>query len=467
MKSKKVCVVGAGWAGLAAAVGATQGGHRVTVLEATRTLGGRARTLAPDVTHPLPDGSTPTLDNGQHILIGGYRETLDLMRTVGLDPAELLLRLPLTLQFPDGSGLRLPDWPQPWNLLAGVLGARGWSLGDKWSLLKALRRWQRADFECDAAATVAELCVGIRPQVMDSFIEPLCVSALNTPAQQASGQVFLTVLYDTLKPVLAPKVPEGAEPTLAVERPWAGSDLLLPRTDLSALFAHAAARWLRARGGEMRLGARAPTPRWAAGQWHMGDEVFDAVVWATAPAQAVQALADYAPEAPKNLALYLQRWLRPAQKLKYEAIATVYAYANGLVLPAPMLALASSPQMPAQFVFDRGQLGGPAGLMAFVVSAAVGTHDAIAELVLCQGNSQLEHLLGDHRLVPVQTVVEKRATLACTPRLARPPQRIAPGLLACGDYLYAPYPSTLEGAVRSGLMAAMALDEADGFSWKP
>ncbi len=448
-------------------MGATQGGHRVTVLEATRTLGGRARTLAPDVTHRLPDGSTPSLDNGQHILIGGYRETLELMCVVGLDPAALLLRLPLTLQFPDGSGLRLPDWPQPWNLLAGVLGARGWSLGDKWSLLVALRRWQRADFQCSAAATVAELCVGVRPQVMDSFIEPLCVSALNTPAQQASGQVFLTVLYDTLKPVIPPKVPEGAAPGTAAERPWAGSDLLLPRADLSALFPQAAAHWLQARGAAVRLGERAPTPRWTAGQWHVGDEAFDAVVWATAPAHAVQALAEYAPEAPKNLAIYLQRWLRPAQNLKYEAIATVYAYADGLVLPAPMLALTSSPQLPAQFVFDRGQLGGPLGLMAFVASAAVGTHDAIEEQVLAQANSQLEHLLGGQRLVPVQTVVEKRATLACTPRMARPPQRIAPGLLACGDYLYAPYPSTLEGAVRSGLMAALALDEADGFSWKP
>ena len=448
-------------------MGATQGGHRVTVLEASRTLGGRARTLAPEVTHPLPDGSTPSLDNGQHILIGGYRETLDLMRVVGLDPAALLLRLPLMLQFPDGSGLRLPDWPQPWNQLAGVLGARGWSLGDKWSLLNALRRWQRAHFECTAATTVAELCVGIRPQVMDTFISPLCVSALNTSAQQASGQVFLTVLYDTLKPVVHPKTPEAAEPGVAAERPWAGSDLLLPRADLSALFPQAAARWLQAQGAAVRLGERAPTPRWSAGQWHVGEEAFDAVVWATAPAQAVQALAEYAPEAPKNLAIYLQRWLRPAQKLKFEAIATVYAHAKGLVLPAPMLALVNSPQLPAQFVFDRGQLGGPPGLMAFVVSAALGTHEALEEKVLIQANSQLEHLLDGQRLVPVQTVVEKRATLACTPRLARPPQRIAPGLLACGDYLYAPYPSTLEGAVRSGLMAAMALDEADGFAWKP
>jgi predicted NAD/FAD-dependent oxidoreductase len=66
----------------------------------------------------------------------------------------------------------------------------------------------------------------------------------------------------------------------------------------------------------------------------------------------------------------------------------------------------------------------------------------------------------------VQTVVEKRATFACTPGLQRPPMRIGPGLFACGDYVAGPYPATLEGAVRSGLMAALALDEPDGFSWK-
>jgi predicted NAD/FAD-dependent oxidoreductase len=56
----------------------------------------------------------------------------------------------------------------------------------------------------------------------------------------------------------------------------------------------------------------------------------------------------------------------------------------------------------------------------------------------------------------VQTVVEKRATFACTPALARPPMRIAPGLQACGDYTEGPYPATLEGAVLSGLAAAKA-----------
>ena len=465
LNRKKVCVVGAGWAGLAAAIGATQGGHQVTVLEASRTLGGRARAVAAAVTHPVLDGSTTPLDNGQHILIGAYRETLDLMRLVGVEPEDTLLRLPLTLLQPDGSGLRLPDWPQPWNLLAGVLGAKGWSWGDKQSLMTAIRRWQRSHFQCRAAASVADICVGIRPLVMDTFISPLCVSALNTPVQDASGQVFLTVLGDTLKAVVPRIAADSAQNTNGIKH-WAGSDILLPKTDLSALFPDAAARWLEAHGTQIRLGARAPAPRWQAGHWYAGDEEFDAIVWATSPAHAVQALSEYAPQAPKNLGIYLERWLRPAQKLQFASIATVYAHAEGLVLPYAMLALPSSPQAPAQFVFDRGQLGGPTGLMAFVVSAATGDAETTQALVLAQAQRELEPWLQGRPLASVQTVVEKRATVACTPRQVRPPQRIAPGLLACGDYLYAPYPSTLEGAVRSGLMAALALDEADGFSWK-
>ncbi|MNY83055.1 Flavin containing amine oxidoreductase [compost metagenome] len=55
------------------------------------------------------------------------------------------------------------------------------------------------------------------------------------------------------------------------------------------------------------------------------------------------------------------------------------------------------------------------------------------------------------------TVIDKRATFACTPGLQRPGQMIAPGLLACGDYVAGPYPATLEGAVRSGMAAARAL----------
>ncbi|OIQ74728.1 hypothetical protein GALL_436120 [mine drainage metagenome] len=120
-----------------------------------------------------------------------------------------------------------------------------------------------------------------------------------------------------------------------------------------------------------------------------------------------------------------------------------------------MLALRSTPSMPAQFVFDRGQLGGPQGLLAFVVSASQGERSRLQSQVLEQARVQLRL-----DLQPVQTVLEKRATFACTAGLLRPSAQIAPGLLVCGDYVAGPYPATLEGAVRSGL-AAGALCQTD------
>ena len=117
-----------------------------------------------------------------------------------------------------------------------------------------------------------------------------------------------------------------------------------------------------------------------------------------------------------------------------------------------MLSLRSTAGAPAQFAFDRGQLGGPSGLLAFVVSASHGERKDLQAQVLNQAQTQL-----GLTLQAVQTLVEKRATFACTPDLNRPPMEVAPGLLACGDYTAGPYPATLEGAVRSGVAAAGAM----------
>ena len=176
--ANQVAVVGAGWAGLAAAVQATQAGHAVTVFEAARTPGGRARSVP--VTGPL--GEALTLDNGQHILIGAYTATLHLMRDLRVDPDTLLHRSPLSLQFPDGSGLRCPDAPAPFDALIGICRASGWQWRDKLSVLRASIGWQRAGFVCAPGVSVATLCAGLTPRVRAEMIDPLCVSALNTPA---------------------------------------------------------------------------------------------------------------------------------------------------------------------------------------------------------------------------------------------------------------------------------------------
>ena len=421
---KKVAVIGAGWAGCAAAVEATRQGNAVTLYDSARIAGGRARRVDSQL-----NGEAIALDNGQHILIGAYAETLRLMRDLDIDTDAALLRLPLTLQFPDGAGLKLPDWPAPFDALAGILGARGWTLTDKWSTLKSAVRWQLSGFNCAPSLTVSELCNTLSPGAMAQLIEPLCISALNTPANRASAQVFLRVLRDAM---------------FAESR---GSNLLLPRLDLGGLLPDAAIEFMEAHKGEVQLGTRVQGLTATDTGWAVesdGNATFDAVILACPPPEAAR-LAESSGSAPAD-------WLTQARGLAYEAITTVYAHAPGARLHLPMLALHNSAEAPAQFVFDRGQLEGPAGLLAFVVSASEGDAATLTRQVIAQANHQL-----GLALTPVQTIVEKRATFACTPGLVRPGADIAEGLFACGDYVEGPYPATLEGAVRSGLDAARRL----------
>src|SRR5690606_35462051 len=151
-------------------------------------------------------------------------------------------------------------------------------------------------------------------RVMDELIEPLCISALNLPAAQASGAVFLRVLRDAL---FGP-APTG--PGLSMRAPVRASTLLLPRQDLSALLPDAAERWLRERGHTVHLGTRIEAPVRHGNGWRLGDDAdrapFDRVIWATGAAAAAKGLAAVAPN-----------WARVAGALEHTAITTVYAWA--------------------------------------------------------------------------------------------------------------------------------------------
>ena len=113
---RKTAIIGGGWAGLAAAVELVSAGVDVTLFEAAKQLGGRARRV---------EINGQALDNGQHILLGAYRDCLRLMRLVGADPERCFKRLPLAIEHPAlGFRLRLPRLPAPLHLAAGLLGAR-------------------------------------------------------------------------------------------------------------------------------------------------------------------------------------------------------------------------------------------------------------------------------------------------------------------------------------------------------
>jgi hydroxysqualene dehydroxylase len=127
LPARSVAVIGSGWAGLAAAVEACSLGHSVTVFEMAAQAGGRARDL----------DATSGLDNGQHILIGAYSETLALMQRVGVDLESALLRTPLRMIYPDGRGLALGRGHAAAAFARAVLRRRGWSWAERIALLGA------------------------------------------------------------------------------------------------------------------------------------------------------------------------------------------------------------------------------------------------------------------------------------------------------------------------------------------
>lgn len=421
----RLAIVGAGWAGLAAAVEAVTLGHEVTLLEMARHPGGRARRAG---------GDAAAFDNGQHILIGAYTESLRLMARVGADPQRLLWRTPLVLAHADGGALHLPAGDPRLAFARAVLARAGWRWRDRIRLLFTAAGWARGGFRCDERLSVSDLARDLPPTVRTDLIEPLCIAALNTPAAQASASVFLRVLRDAL---------------------FAGdgsADLLLPRVDLSTLWPDPAARWLEAQGARLRWGERVMQVESEGAGWRVGSSTFDGVVLAASSTESARLAQPHAPG-----------WSATALALRHEPIVTVVLGNPAARLPHPMLALRHHAEAPAQFVFDLGQLRGLAGRFAFVISGAAAWVErgarATVQATLEQARSELApHAAPDW--VEVQALTEKRATFLCTPGLVRPPAAIAPGLAAAGDYVAGPYPATLEGAVRSGVAAAQGLDAA-------
>jgi squalene-associated FAD-dependent desaturase len=404
----KLKVVGAGWAGLAAAITAIEQGWQVEIWESAAHPGGRARAI---------HHRGLVFDNGQHVLIGAYRDSLQLIEKMGLSISRVLHRQPLSLKYADGSGWQMPSLPPPWNLIFALLGSRGWSWRDKLNLLTIIWQWQLNQFICHKQLTVSQLCANVRPRVFEELIEPLCISALNTPVEVASAQIFLNVVKDSMM----------AQP--------GGSDLLIPKVDLGNLFPEAALQWLQSRGAKVYLGRRVeslPSLKDIETNTHW--------ILACGPTESARLAVGLNP-----------RWSELNQSLPCRAITTVYLRdTSGIGLGQAFLALRSHQQAPGQFVMDKGWLTGDElqkGLLAVVISNCEMERDASTQQVL----KQLEATLGRQTFEPVLTIREKRATFSSEAGVLRPEYEVAAHVWACGDHIEGPYPATLEGAVRSGM----------------
>ncbi len=230
-----VVVVGGGWSGIAAAVALVSRGVSVTLIESAREAGGRARRVSL---------GGLCVDNGPHLLLGAYHDTLELISRLDVDEATAFLRQPLALRVDraDGStfNLRARRLPAPLNLLWGLLGCTGLTLAERLQALRLGLSVSRTRFRVspDISVTAWLSRQGQPERVREALWEPLCLAALNTAPAQASAQVFLRVLRD------------------AFTRHARDSDLMLPRGNLSGLLPGPGLAYIEGHGGQVHLGRR-------------------------------------------------------------------------------------------------------------------------------------------------------------------------------------------------------------------
>lgn len=406
---------------MAAAVALAERGISVTVFESAKQLGGRARGVWHQDTQ---------LDNGQHLLLGCYRQTLRLIELVGGNIEQDFLRLPLQLDLHRQFSLRAPRLPAPIHLLFALLSAQGLPFGARLNAARFMLTLRRNNFQLTRDMTVANLLAqhGQDAELVQKLWEPLCIAALNTPIHKASAQVLLHVLRD------------------ALSRSRADSDMLLPCVDFTALFPQRAANYVEQHGGKVFTSCGVETIIPKDDQIELvtaqGTSSFSHVICAAPPTVAARLLQPIAE---------LKNTVAQIETLQHQPIFTVYLrYPPHVKLPHAMIGLH---QRFSQWLFDKGRIAGQHGLLAAVISAE-GIHQELPHAELAQKViTELREEFGIAEQPEwFKVIAEKRATFSCAPNLDRPSQQTAlPGLLLAGDYTEGEYPATLEGAVISGV----------------
>jgi len=433
-----VIVIGAGFAGLSAATALADAGAEVLVLEARPGLGGRASSFRDPETGEL-------VDNGQHVLLGCYHETMRFLGRIGAGDAvhrQDGLRVPMIDRTGAASTLALPPLPSPLHLAGGVLAWTGLRMHDRASLMgiaAVLRRAHRGDLPQRGPETVRRWLMrhGQSARLCELLWEPFALAALNQSIDQAEASAFVTVLARTF----GPDADDAA--------------LILPARPLSDLYAEPSRRWLEARGSRVRT--QAPARVIVDGDGVRGvrvrdDELRAPVVISTVPWFALPDLFEVPLPA-------LEPALAAAAATPALPIVTVNLWLDRPVLDGPLVGL---PARTFQWVFDRRTIvGDGASHLSLVSSGAEAIVEMSNEALVARALDEVRSAIPAARAARVRkasAVRERRATFSLAPGMPERPRLETGirGLLLAGDWIDTGLPATIESAVVSGHAAARA-----------
>ncbi len=436
-------IIGGGFSGLAAAVELATHNRNVVLLERRSFLGGRA--------YSFTDRTTgDTIDNGQHLMMGCYHDTLRFLERIGARD-KVKFQKQTRVEFLDAdegpATFKCPRMPAPWHLVAGLarLGSVGWT--DRLAALRVGLAARKVHHEGLADLTVRDWlnAHGQSVRMQQRFWDPLALATLNESPERASADMFVRVIHDTFL------------------SSYRDSQIVISRVGLSDLYTRDAAALIEERGGTVRLNAEVERIEFS------GDRATEIVL---RNGERVEARTVTSAVPPSSLARILPdrvaaAWggFRELDRFQNSPIVSINLWYDQEVTSLEFAGLLDSK---VDWIFNKNAITGVAGKLqhlALVISGAHAVSRLTKEQLIELGDQEVRRFfpVARHALLVHSFVVrEHEATISHAVGVARfrPPQQTpVVNFFLAGDWTRTGLPATIEGAVRSGHTCARAILE--------
>lgn len=420
--NKKCIVVGGGFAGLSSAAFLSSNGHNVQLLEASPKLGGRAYSFLDKKTNTM-------IDNGQHILMGCYKETINFLKLIEADK-NLFYQKKLEVNFVKENYQLVPlkSVPlfYPLNLLFGMLNFKAISFCDRLKLLKIFLKLPFYSSKKLNKLTVYDWLKEEKQteNAMEAFWKILAIGALNTNLKNASAKTFVDILKE-----------------IFLNGSFAAT-ILLPKYGLTETYCVPASLFIEKNGGTVNLSSQVTKLLYNDGRIEKvitPEKVYDDFDF------VISAIPHFALEK-----IIADESIIINPELNYSSILNIHIWLKENYLSKSFYGLIGSP---VHWIFNKGTY------LNLVISDAdhlINNNDEeLYELVCCELRKFVN--LDEDLITAYKVIKEKRATFISSNEIMnkRPLQQTRiKNLILAGDWVDTGLPSTIESAVKSGRLAA-------------